>query len=308
MDMNTNAGVSEDYIDVLESELLTATTSHKTYAKAATKAKNEHGLASVHYGELQGYCAQVATTYVMIADAYNYVSTLVEHAKNVSKNVGASLASLKIIARYLKCLCEDAETLKTRVRSLIETVEGIGDPVLMADSATLLKCLKELETEVIATVEAICTAIEAILVHFRCLVELSYEIGSAPEDGETTGLIDDLQQMQAVLCCEYRAGINPEIPPCPGDDLTNGALGRLAKCCPNSEEVSDRECDLTKPGIENYTFHQDIITAKENARKLADHKKCVAQFYEKESAGALAKMESVSKALEAATKAKELCK
>lgn len=311
MGMNPNSGLSEDYLDDLKNELLTATTAYNTYARAATKASAEHAQAKLYHSDLKGYCSQITVTYMLISDAYNYLNTLISHAENVSKNLHLSHESLGIIVRYLKCLCEEAEGLRITIRTLIDSVESIGDPVLNADTATLLTCLKDLETEVTATITTICTAIEAMIVLFRCLLDLTFKIGSA-EEGAPTGLVNDFQQMRGILCCEYSAGISAELAPCPGDEMTSEAEAELADCCPGEYEIEERECSLTKPavcegGFASTFFQERIRTAMEQAGLLVEHKKCVLQFYEKKSAGALAKMEAITKALDAATAAKALC-
>ena len=312
MGMNPNSGLSEDYLGGLQHELLTATVAYRTFARAASKAGIELGLAEAYHNDLKGYCRQVSATYIMISDAYNYVETLITHAQNVSRNLTLSQESLTIIIRFLKCLCVEAEDLRISVRALIDAVEGIGDPALNPDVATLPKCLRELETEVTTTITAICTAISAMIDLLRGLMVLNHRIGS-DEDGVSTGLINDLRQISAVLCCEYSAGISAALPPCPGDDTTTGAEAELADCCPGDGEVDERECELAKPaicdgGFGSTFFRERITAALEKARLLVEQKKCVSRFYARKSAGARSKMEAITKSLTAAQAAKDLCK
>lgn len=316
MGVNPNSGLSEDYIERLKSEHRTAKAAHSTYAKAASKAGKEYAQAALHHNELKAYCRQVSVTYVMIGDAYSYLGTMLNHTKEVSKVLDFSNQSLSIIAHFTKCLCEEVENLRGCTRALIEIVEGIGDDFLNTGDAKLLTCLKELEAEIKVAITDSGVAIEATIELYRCLLELTHGIGTEEND-VTTGLVNDFEQMQAILCCKYSAGIGVEITLCETNDGTPTQTEiDLAACCPNDGNVGikDRECGLAKPAIcegqlfGNTFFSKKITEAMETARKLAEMKKCVLRFYEKKSAGALAKMEAIKKALDAATKAKALCK
>ncbi len=312
MGMNMKSGLSQDYIDGLEKALITAKTAFDKYARAATKARKEHDLAKQYHDDLRGYCVQVTATYVRISDVYDYLGTLVTHAGNVGKNLGFSLESLTLIVRVLKCLCEDTEALRADVRSLIDAIDGIGSEVLAGDGATLVKCIRDLEEEIKATITSVGNAIVAIIALFRCVLELSCQLGQG--NAETlTGLVYDLEEMRAVLCCKYCAGIKAEIPPFDANDMEQGAADELAECCKNPREVRACECDLAQPavcdgGFQSEFFQQHITARLEETKLLVDHKKCVWQFYDKKRAGALARHDAIKKSYDAAKAAKALCK
>ncbi len=312
MGMNMKSGLSQDYIDGLEKELVTAKAAFDNFAKASAKAKSEHDLAKLYYNDLKGYCLQVSATYVRISDLYDYLGTLVAHGTNVGTNLGLSLESLTLLVKFLKCLCGDTEELRARVRSLIDAIDGIGSEVLTGDGATLVKCIRDLEEEIKATVTTIGTAIVAVIELFRCVLELTWLIGKE-ENGTLTGLVHDLEEMRKVLCCEYCAGINAELPDCDADSMDMGVAGELADCCKNPKEARSCECDLAKPavcdgGFQSTFFQQTIKGAMDETKLLVEYKKCVWQFYDKKRAGALARHDAIKKAFDAAKAAKALCK
>ncbi|NJB86807.1 hypothetical protein GGR26_002584 [Lewinella marina] len=310
--MNMKSGLSQDYIDGLEKALVTAKAAFDNFAKAATKAKNEHDLAKLYYNDLKGYCVQVSATYVRISDLYDYLGTLVTQGTNISTNLSLSLESLTLIARFLKCLCEDTEGLRADVRSLIDAIEGIGSEVLASNGATLVKCIRDLEEEIKNTVTAIGAAIVAVIELYRCVLELNWLVGKN-ENGQLTGLVYDLEQMRKVLCCDYCAGINAQIPPCIADTMDKGAADELAECCKNPREVRACECDLDRPavcdgGFQSQFFQATIKGTMDETKLLVEYKKCVWQFYDKKRAGALAKYDAIKKSYDAAKAAKALCK
>jgi hypothetical protein len=311
MGMTINSTLSQHYIDVLDQELTKAKTSLECFAKAATKAKREHDLANEYYLDLKGYCTQVSATYVHISDLYDYLNTLVTKTGCVGDNLKLSLESLGIIARMLKCLCEEVETLKASVHALIEAIDAIDSEVLKGDGATLVSCLRQLEDEINVALGLLCDAISAVIILYRCVLELTHSIGS--KDGETlTGLVLELEEMRKVLCCNYCAGINNSLTACDVKDLGENVEAELNDCCENPREMRDCQCEITKPdvcdgGFSSSFFQNDIKQAMDDAKLLVEHKKCVWQFFEKKRAGVQAEHDAVKKSYDAAKAAKALC-
>lgn len=312
MGMDMKSGLSQEYIDELEKELVTAKKDFENFEKAASKAKKEQDFAKLYYDDLKGYCVQVSATYVRVSDLYDYLGNLSSHATNVGTNLSLSLESLTIILRFLKCLCGETEKLRVRVRTLIEAIDGIGSEVLANGEASLVKCIRDLEVEIKATVNLMGAAIVAVIELFRGLLELNSLIGRQT-DGKYSGLVHDLEEMRKVLCCDYCAGINAGIAPCDTTNMDMDDSGELAQCCANPKEVRACECDLQKPavcdgGFQSEFFQTTIKGAIEETKLLVEHKKCVRQFYDKKRAGAQAKHDAIKKALDAAKAAKALCK
>lgn len=311
MDINADGGLSQDYIDRLKRDLVTAKADFDNYGKAASKANKEHGLAVQHHADLSTYCNQLTTTYLKIGDLYDYLTTLVTHAANVGTNVSVSFESLKIVFHHLKCLCEKVEEMRNMNKALIKALEDTGSEVLNVDGATLMQCLRDIDTETEAALTNVGEAMMAVIALYRCVLDLHHFIGANGET-EMTGLVRELEQLRRVLCCDYRAGINDmENPACPTEDQQDGSAD-LAQCCGEPAEVEACECELEKPAVCDGGFQSDffcdyIIEAKEKADKLVKYKKCVHQYFEKKKSAALAKHDSIKKALDAALKAKALC-